>query len=209
MSIFDIFERLNKEKEQSRGSFEFIIAGLGNPGAKYENTRHNAGFAVLDAIAQKYNADMKKLKFKAQMGDAVIFGKRCILLKPVTYMNNSGESIEAAMSYYKIPVEKVIVCYDDITLEPPDIRIRRKGSDGGHNGIKSILTHTDEGEFPRIKIGIGKKPHKDYLLSDWVLSKFSEKEKPLIKEAAVKAVEAAELIVQGKIEEAMGRFNNN
>lgn len=208
MSIFDIFNRLNAEKTAPKGKIEYIIAGLGNPGLQYENTRHNAGFNVIDRIAEKYNVELKKLQFKSQIDEASVSGVRCLLIKPTTFMNNSGEAVVLAMNYYKIPIDKVIVCYDDISLEPSNIRIRRKGSDGGHNGIKSIIQLTGEDIFPRIKIGVGKKPHKDYNLADWVLSHFSEADIPLMNEGFDKAAASVSLIVQGKIDEAMNKFNN-
>lgn len=208
MSIFDIFDKINTEKLSPAEKIEYIVVGLGNPGVQYENTRHNAGFMAVDTLAGKYNVQIKKLQFKSLTGEAVISGKRCLLMKPSTFMNNSGEAVAAAMNFYKIPIENVIVCYDDISLEPSFIRIRRKGSDGGHNGIKSIIYLTGLDTFPRIKIGIGKKPHKDYNLADWVLSGFTKEEIPLIKEAAEKAVLSVELMVQGKTDEAMNKFNS-
>lgn len=208
MSIFDIFDKINTDKAVVQGKTEYIIVGLGNPGTQYENTRHNAGFMAVDTLAEKYKADIKKLQFKSLTGEAVISGKRCLLMKPSTFMNNSGEAVVAAMNFYKIPIENVIVCYDDISLEPSFLRIRRKGTDGGHNGIKSIIYLTGQDNFPRIKIGVGKKPHKDYNLADWVLSNFTKEEIPLIREAADKAVCAAELMVQGKTDEAMNKFNS-
>jgi PTH1 family peptidyl-tRNA hydrolase len=208
MSIFDIFDKINTEKLSPAEKIEYIVVGLGNPGVQYENTRHNAGFMAVDTLAAKYNVQMKKLQFKSLTGEAVISGKRCLLMKPSTFMNNSGEAVSAAMNFYKIPIENVIVCYDDISLEPSFIRIRRKGSDGGHNGIKSIIYLTGQDTFPRIKIGVGKKPHKDYNLADWVLSGFTKEEIPLVKEAAEKAVLSVELMVQGKTDEAMNKFNS-
>lgn len=211
MSIFDIFNKLNADnadKPSANGKPEFIIAGLGNPGMQYENTRHNAGFMAIDAMAEKFNADVKKLQFKALVGTAVIGSKTCLLMKPQTYMNNSGEAIVMAMNFYKIPVQNVIVCFDDISLEPSFMRIRRNGSAGGHNGIKSIIELTGEETFPRIKIGVGKKPNKDYNLADWVLSKFTDDELKLMKQATEKATSSAELMVQGKIDEAMNKYNS-
>jgi PTH1 family peptidyl-tRNA hydrolase len=147
MSIFDIFDKINTEKLSPAEKIEYIVVGLGNPGVQYENTRHNAGFMAVDTLAAKYNVQMKKLQFKSLTGEAVISGKRCLLMKPSTFMNNSGEAVSAAMNFYKIPIENVIVCYDDISLEPSFIRIRRKGSDGGHNGIKSIIYLTGQDTF--------------------------------------------------------------
>ena len=206
MSIWDVFNRLSAEKEQA-GKIEYIIAGLGNPGIQYESTRHNAGFMAVSALEKKYGFAVKTHKFKALVGDTVIGGKRCLVMKPETYMNNSGEAIELAMNFYKIPLENVIIMFDDISLEPSQMRIRRKGSAGGHNGLKSIIALCGGEDFPRIKIGVGKKPHPDYNLADWVLGKCSEDDQKKIDAVCENACEAAELIVQGKITEAMNKFN--
>lgn len=209
MSIFDIFDQLNKSKApEPTGPVEYIIAGLGNPGAQYENTRHNAGFMAVDTLAKKHSFDIKKLKFKSLTADVVIGGKRCLVLKPSTFMNNSGEAIVEAMNFYKIPISNVIICYDDISLEPGKLRIRKKGSDGGHNGIKSIIYLTGSQDFPRIKIGVGAKPHKDYDLADWVLGNFSSEDIPKMHESTEKACEAVELIVKGQTDAAMNKFNS-
>ena len=206
MSIWDIFNKLSAEKEQA-GKIEYIIVGLGNPGIQYENTRHNAGFMAVSALEKKYNFSVKNHKFKALVGDTKIGGKRCLVMKPETYMNNSGEAVELAMNFYKIPLENVIVMFDDISLEPSQMRIRRKGSAGGHNGLKSIIALCGGDDFPRIKIGVGKKPHPDYDLADWVLGKFSSEDQTKIDDVCEKACQAAELMVQGKISDAMNRFN--
>lgn len=208
MSIFDIFNQLNKEKPAPAGKPEYIIAGLGNPGEKYQGTRHNAGFMTLDKLAEKCGVQIKKIRFKALTEIAAVGGVPCLLMKPTTFMNNSGEAVVEAMNFYKIPAENVIICYDDISLEPSHIRIRRKGSDGGHNGIKSVIYLTGFDTFPRVKIGVGAKPHKDYNLADWVLSRFSEEEMKLMGEGTDKAVFSLELMVQGKTDEAMNKFNS-
>ncbi len=145
-------------KKAKTNVYDFMIVGLGNPGAKYEMTRHNAGFLAIDLFAMKYNANIKKLKFHALIGDAKVDQNRCLLVKPQTYMNNSGEAVGAIANFYKIPAEKIIVFSDDISLEVGKIRIRRKGSSGGHNGLKSIINALSSEEFIRIKIGVGKKP---------------------------------------------------
>ncbi len=208
MSIFDIFDKISSEKtELPPGAPEFIIVGLGNPGAQYENTRHNAGFMTVDTLAEKHGFSMKKLRFKSLTGECVIGGKKCLVMKPSTYMNNSGQAVTEAMSFFKIPIENVIVCYDDISLEPGKLRIRRKGSDGGHNGIKSIIYLTGSDEFPRVKLGVGAKPNKDYDLAAWVLGCFSSEDIPKIREAAENACQAVELIVKGETDKAMNRFN--
>lgn len=189
------------------GAPEYLICGLGNPGPKYEMTRHNAGFLYLDRLADQLNVRVTKLKFKALVGDAELNGVRCLLMKPQTFMNQSGEAVRDAAAFYKIPAEKILVVFDDISLDPGVLRIRRKGSDGGHNGIKSILYHLGKDTFPRIKIGVGKKPHPDYDLADFVLSRFpAEAQKPLA-DAIDRAVEATPLIVTGQIDQAMNRYN--
>ena len=208
MNIFDIFNQISKEKPAPVGKPEYIIVGLGNPGDKSHNTRHNAGFMSLDKLAEKCGVQMKKIRFKSLTAEAVVNGVPCLLMKPTTYMNNSGEAVVEAMNFYKIPAENVIICYDDISLEPSHIRIRRKGSDGGHNGMKSIIYLTGFDTFPRIKIGVGAKPHKDYNLADWVLSHFSEEEMKLMGEATDKAVSSLELIVKGRTDEAMNKYNS-
>lgn len=186
----------------------WIIAGLGNPEPKYEITRHNAGFLAIDRIADNANVSIKKMKFHALIGEAELGGERCLLLKPLTYMNKSGEAIAEAMRYYQIPPERVLILFDDISLDPGKLRIRQKGSAGGHNGIKSIIEMTKSSDFPRIKIGVGKKPHPDYDLADWVLSKFKKDELPLMDEAFTNAADAAAMIVSGNVDRAMNRYNS-
>ena len=183
-----------------------IIAGLGNPGREYENTRHNAGFMVLDALADKLGADISERKHKALCGKAVIGGQKVILLKPQTYMNSSGESIRAAADYYKVAPEDILVIYDDISLAPGQHRIRAKGSAGGHNGIKSIIAHLGTQEFPRVKVGIGEKPPR-MDLADYVLGHFSEGEKRIMADAVKEAADAVCEIVNMGIEQAMNDHN--
>ena len=148
------------------------------------------------------------MKFHALIGEAELGGERCLLLKPLTYMNKSGEAIAEAMRYYQIPPERVLILFDDISLDPGKLRIRQKGSAGGHNGIKSIIEMTKSSDFPRIKIGVGKKPHPDYDLADWVLSKFKKDELPLMDEAFTNAADAAAMIVSGSVDRAMNRYNS-
>ena len=183
-----------------------LIAGLGNPGKEYENTRHNAGFLVLDTLAKKLGADLSERKHRALCGKAVIGGQKVILLKPQTYMNSSGESIRAAADYYKVPPEDILVVYDDISLAPGQLRIRAKGSAGGHNGIKSIIAHLGTQEFPRVKVGIGEKPPR-MDLADYVLGHFSSGEKKIMEEAAKEAADAICEIVNVGIEQAMNDHN--
>lgn len=190
------------------GPPEFMIVGLGNPGSKYETTRHNTGFMFMDLLADKTGTDINKIQFKAVTGVAEISGKKCLLMKPQTFMNNSGEAVKAAASFYKIPPERIIVVFDDISLPCGKMRIRKKGSDGGHNGIKSIIYHLCSDNFPRVKIGVGEKPHPDYDLADWVLSSFGKDEMTLMREAAGNAVSAVELMVNGETDKAMNKFNS-
>ena len=190
------------------GPPEFIIVGLGNPGAKYEATRHNTGFIFIDMLADKYGVRLNKIKFKAVCETAEINSHKCLLLKPQTFMNNSGQSIREAADFYKIPPERIIVVFDDVTLECGRLRIRRKGTDGGHNGIKSIIYHLNSDSFPRIKLGVGMKPDPDYDLADWVLSSFTKDELVKMRQAAENAVLAAELMVSGETDLAMSKYNS-
>ena len=190
------------------GPPEYIIVGLGNPGKQYELTRHNAGFLFADLLADKLSANINKIQFKSVTATVELGGKKCLLMKPQTFMNNSGEAVKQAATFYKIPPEKIIVVFDDISLPCGKLRIRRKGSAGGHNGIKSIIYHLNSDNFPRIKLGVGEKPHPDYELADWVLSNFKKDELPLLREAAEKACGAAELMVNGNTDKAMSNFNS-
>lgn len=189
------------------GAYDYIIAGLGNPGAKYEMTRHNAGFLAIDMLAMKQNKEIKRLKFHALTCDAEIEGKKCLLMKPQTFMNNSGEAIGEAAKFYKIPPQNIIVLSDDISLDVGKIRIRRKGSAGGHNGLKSIIAHLGSEDFPRVKIGVGKKPNAYMDLADWVLGRFPKELEPQLKEALENADGAISLMVQDKFDRAMNLYN--
>lgn len=208
MSIFDAFKKIENNTLNTNSKPDYIVVGLGNPDTKYLNTRHNAGFMAIDMISKEYNVQVNRIKFKSLCGNAIIGDKNCLLMKPTTYMNNSGQAVQEAMNFYKVPIENVIVIYDDISLEPSKLRIRRKGSDGGHNGIKSIIYLTGADTFPRIKLGVGKKPHPDYNLADWVLSNFNPNELELMKTSCSNAVRCVELIVQNKIDEAMNKYNS-
>ena len=195
-----------KKKESLSGSVEYIVAGLGNPDRKYENTRHNTGFIVLDKIADTLSVRIDRIKFKSLCATAQIGDKKVLLLKPSTYMNLSGQAVTEAMSFYKVPPEKTIIIFDDISLDVGKMRIRRKGSDGGHNGIKNIIYLSGSDAFPRIKIGIGHKPEK-WDLADWVLSSFSADELKKLNEAAEKSFDAVRLITGGNIDKAMNLYN--
>ena len=189
------------------GGYAYIIAGLGNPGAKYEMTRHNAGFLALELLARENNFDIKRLKFHALTQDFSGFGEKCLIMKPQTFMNNSGEAIGEAARFYKIPPQNIIVVSDDISLDVGKIRIRRKGSAGGHNGLKSIIEHLGSEDFPRVKIGVGKKPHPDYDLADWVLSKLTDTEKKAVSARWDDVRGAVEMILDGEFTAAQGKYN--
>ena len=185
----------------------YIIAGLGNPTLQYEGTRHNVGFDVIDTLADKYNISVDARKSRAFIGKGMIEGQKVILVKPQTYMNLSGESIRGLVDYYKIDVEhELLVIYDDISLDVGQLRIRKKGSAGGHNGIKNIIANLGTQNFPRIKVGVGEKPKK-YDLADYVLSHFSKAERELMEEGYQKAVKAVEILLDGEMEAAMNEYN--
>ena len=177
---------------------DWLVVGLGNPGGEYQNTRHNAGFMAVDRIADALGVRITKIKYKALCATASYRGQKLLLLKPETFMNASGLAVEAAAHFYKIPPERVLVLFDDISLPVGKIRVRKSGSAGGHNGIKSIIGGLNSQSFPRVKIGVGAKPHPDYDLADWVLSNFTGPEDKLITEAAARAADAAlEIIARG------------
>lgn len=198
----------SKNSGIKNGTVEYIIVGLGNPGKEYEHTRHNAGFIAVDKIAEKYNCNINKLKYKAMIGDCTIRGKRVLLLKPQTFMNLSGEAVVQAMSFYKIPSENVIVIYDDISLAVGRMRVRRKGSDGGQRGMRSIIGLTGSENFPRVKIGIGDKPNPNWQLADWVLSRFTKYELDTLDKVTDKVCGAVEYIIGGNIDKAMAEYNS-
>lgn len=195
------------KKQPAAAPVEFIIAGLGNPGREYVGTRHNAGFMAIDRLAEKLGATVNRVRFKGVTGTCVLEGKGVLLLKPGTFMNLSGQSVQEAMSFYKVPPEKVLIAFDDINLQPGRLRVRRKGSDGGHNGMKNIIYLAGSDQFPRIKLGVGQKPHPDYDLANWVLSRFSQRELRELDAALDHACDAAALIVKGDIDQAMNLYN--
>ncbi len=197
-----------KTRKSFGGTYDWLIAGLGNPGREYELTRHNAGFLVLDRLAEKHGAVVNKLKFKSLLGECKIGESRVLLIKPQTFMNNSGEAVRDACAFYKIPPERTIIIFDDISLPVGKIRVRRSGSDGGHNGMKNIIYLSGSDKFPRIKFGVGAKPHPDYDLKDWVLSRFKKEEEENLKKALDNAQGAAESIICESVDSAMNKFNN-
>lgn len=193
---------------QASGPVEWIIAGLGNPGRQYENTRHNTGFAAVDALADSMHVAIDRLKFKGLTAVGSLMGHRVLLLKPSTFMNLSGQSVQEAMQFYKIPAERVLLLFDDISLPCGRMRIRRKGSDGGHNGVKNILYLTGKDTFPRVKIGVGQKPDAGWDLADWVLSHYSKEESAMMKQVYEKIPQVCSLILDDRLDEAMNRFNS-
>ena len=201
--IFELFKKISSESSTPSGPITHIVVGLGNPGAEYLHTRHNAGFLAIDYICNKYNARVNKSAHKALVGEATIGGKRVLLVKPQTYMNLSGESIKSALDFYKIKPENLIVIYDDISLDVGRLRVRRDGSAGGHNGIKSIIANIGTQIFPRIKVGVGQKPHPDYDLASWVLSEFKNDELKALEGTFPTVCEGLEKILTASIDDAM------
>ena len=185
----------------------YIIAGLGNPGKKYEHTRHNVGFDVMDVLAEKYNIRMDEKKYKAICGKGMIGSEKVVLVKPQTFMNLSGESIAEAVNFYKVdPASELLVIFDDISLAPGQLRIRAKGSAGGHNGIKSIIAHLGTQEFPRVRVGVGEKPPR-MDLADYVLGHFSQGEGKIMEDAVKEAADAVMEAVEEGIDHAMNSHN--
>lgn len=201
MGLFDRFK-----KEESRGQEFYCIVGLGNPGRQYEETKHNVGFNVIDKLAEKYEIKVDKLKNKALVGDGIIRNKRVLLVKPQTYMNLSGESVREIVNFYKIPQERFVVIFDDTSLPCGSVRIREKGSHGGHNGIRNIIDQMGTDQFYRIKVGIGAKP-SGWDLADYVLGKFNEDDLPAMEEGMDKAVKGVEIMLSRGITEAANRVN--
>ncbi|WP_130870040.1 aminoacyl-tRNA hydrolase [Intestinimonas massiliensis (ex Afouda et al. 2020)] len=186
---------------------EWLLVGLGNPGDKYEGTRHNVGFAAIDQLAEELNVPVQKLKHRALTQSVELGGARVLLMKPITYMNLSGEAVGEAARFYKVPADHVLVISDDVSLPVGKLRVRRGGSAGGHNGLKSIIQHLGTDQFPRVKIGVGQKPHPDYDMADWVLGKFAGEDLKTISQAIERAGKAAECCIAHGPDQAMNRFN--
>ena len=186
---------------------EWLVVGLGNPGDKYENTRHNVGFLTIDHIAEEQRVPVQKLKYRALTNTVELGGAKALLMKPVTYMNLSGEAVGEAARFYKIPADHVLVISDDVSLPIGKLRIRKGGSAGGHNGLKNIIQHLGTDQFPRVRVGVGQKPHPDYDLADWVLGKFQGEDKKVMDEAVKRAADAVECILKEGAARAMTRFN--
>lgn len=207
MDIFDLFKKIEK-KEDAKTPITHMIVGLGNPGDKYKTTRHNAGFLALDYVSKKWNCSISTSKFDALVGEAVVGGNRTLLLLPQTFMNHSGSAISKAAKFYKIPVENITVVFDDTSFEPGTFKIKKKGSAGGHNGIKSVIEYLGTEEFKRIKIGVGKKPHPEMILADWVLTHFTQDELKSIEGRFDNIADALVLMNKGETDKAMNDFNS-
>lgn len=208
-NIFDIFKKIEAEKQSKALSpITHIVVGLGNPGDKYANTRHNAGFMMMDYISEKCSAPVNRSKYHALVGECMIAGKRVLLMKPQTFMNASGEAVKAAMAFYKIPIENVIVLSDDVNLDVGRMRVRKSGSDGGQKGLRSIIRETASDNFPRVRFGVGKKPHPDYDMADWVLGSLSTEDKKALSGCFDTAFDGLAKIILGDLDGAMQICNS-
>ena len=206
-NIFDLFKKIESSAPSVTGPVTHIVVGLGNPGAQYEGTRHNAGFLAIDHIAAALGTRVDRARFKALVGEATLGGAHVLLMKPQTYMNLSGEAVREAAAFYHVPAQNVIVIYDDVTLGVGRMRVRGKGSDGGHNGIKSMIAQLGSNEFPRIRLGVGERPNPEYDLADFVLSRFSPTERETLSKTFPVAKEGAELLIKGDLSAAQARCN--
>ena len=189
------------------GGVDWLVVGLGNPGDQYEHTRHNVGFDVADELAERCRVPLQRLKFRALTNTVTLGGQKVLLMKPVTYMNLSGEAVREAAAFYKVPPEHILVLSDEVALPPGKLRVRKGGSAGGHNGLKNIIAHLGSDQFPRIRLGVGQKPHPDYDMADWVLGKPQGEDKKAVEAAVVRAADAVECLLAKGPEEAMNRFN--
>ena len=208
-NIFDIFKKIEKENEaRTLAPITHIVVGLGNPGDKYFYTRHNAGFLAMDYVSQKCGTQMNRSKFHALTGEGMIAGKRVLLMKPQTFMNLSGDAVSEAAAFYKIPIENIIVMSDDVNLDVGRIRVRKSGSDGGQKGLRSIIERMGKDSFPRIRFGVGKKPHPDYDMADWVLGNFSEEDKKALFDCFAVAYQGLEKLILGDVDGAMQICNS-
>lgn len=206
--IFDLFRKIEKSDKAASTPISHIIVGLGNPGEKYFATRHNAGFLAIDYIAQRANTKIDRAKFKALVGEATIGGVRVLLMKPQTFMNLSGEAVSEAASFYKITPGNIIVLSDDVNLDVGRLRVRKGGSSGGQNGLNNIIDHLGTDKFPRIRVGVGKKPHPDYDLAAWVLGELSDADKKIIFELFGVVYDGVIKLLSGDIDGAMQLCNS-
>lgn len=193
--------------QKKSSSLDWILVCLGNPGDAYENTRHNVGFAAADALGERLNKPIQRLKFKALTNLVEYGGAKVLIMKPTTYMNLSGEAVREACQFYKLPPERVLVVCDDVSLPVGKLRLRRSGTAGGHNGLRSIIGQLHSDQFPRVKIGVGQKPHPDYDMADWVLGKFSKEDRKIIDATIERALDAIECTFSRGIDQAMSRYN--
>ncbi len=208
-NIFDLFKKIEKSTPAVAGPVTHIVVGLGNPGTQYEGTRHNAGFLAIDHIAAAAGVRVDRARYRALVGEASIGGAHVLLMKPQTFMNLSGEAVREAAAFYHIPPENVIVIYDDVTLGVGRMRVRGKGSDGGHNGIKSMIAQLKSDAFPRIRLGVGERPSPEYDLADWVLSRFSPAERETLDKTFPVAREGLELLLAGDLAAAQAKCNGS
>lgn len=206
-NIFDLFRQIEKKDAPAVGNLTHLVVGLGNPGDQYTFTRHNTGFMALDFIAEKCGVKVERARFKSLCADARIGEQRVLLMKPQTFMNHSGEAVREAADFYKIPPENILVLFDDVNFDVGVTRIRRSGSDGGHNGIKSIIYHLNSDAFPRVKIGVGKKPLPDYDLADYVLGTYSDADKKTLFSTFARVYDCVGLILSGQMDRAMNLYN--
>ncbi len=206
--IFELFRRISGENKTAAGPISRMIVGLGNPGEEYRSTRHNAGYLTADALAERHGLHIDRMKFQALTAELMLGEERVLLLKPLTFMNLSGNAVKAAADFYKLAPDRILVISDDISLAPGKMRLRRRGSAGGHNGLKSIIEQLGSQDFPRLKMGVGAKPHPDYDLADWVLSSFSKAEQADLLSAAEAAERGILLWLEGKFEDAVQHCNS-
>ena len=204
--IFDLFKKIASSAPAERGPVSFLVAGLGNPGTEYRDTRHNAGFWALDALAAHMGVTVDRARFRSLVGEGMLEGVRVLLMKPETFMNASGTAIAEAASFYKIPPERVVVLCDDISFAPGVIRIRRRGSAGGHNGLKSVIECLGSQDFLRVKIGVGEKPRADYPLADWVLGRLGAEERAAVNARLADITAAVSLLAKGEVDTAMNQY---
>ena len=206
-NIFDLFKKIEKGSSAPAGPVTHLVVGLGNPGKEYELTRHNAGFLAIDRMAEKLGARVDRARFRALVGEATMADRHVMLMKPQTFMNLSGEAVREAAAFYKIPPENVIVICDDVSFDVGRLRVRAKGSDGGHNGLKNIIYQLQADNFPRVRVGVGVKPHPEYDLADWVLAAFPKEDADALSAALDKVVAGVELILKDELPAAMQLCN--